>query len=151
MFATFPSIASGLILSSCNQVAMPNNASAISILLGNSQAITPYFVPDAFALIFGSHATQDTSTLTIVKADLVGLTPSENNTAESLFAAILTSLLSGERTINFLKLTIDYWGYGYTANQRIDTLLIHFFKIAEYEGNLLSDSNYSNQLNPADY
>lgn len=151
MFANFPSIASGLILSSCNQVDMAGNASAISIVLGNSQAITPYFIPDAFALIFGSNATQDATSLTITKADLIGLTPSENNTAESLFIAIITKSLGGSRTINFLKLTIDYWGYGYTTNQRVDTLLVNLFKIVEYDGNLLLDSNYSNQLIPDDY
>jgi hypothetical protein len=42
------------------------------------------------AAVFGAGASQDGSTLTISKADLiaVGLTPSASNTAESLLAAI---------------------------------------------------------------
>ncbi|MDZ8227526.1 hypothetical protein [Nostoc sp. ChiVER01] len=41
--------------------------------------------------VFGSNATQDATTLTISKADLAvtGLTPSANNTAESLLIAIM--------------------------------------------------------------
>ncbi|BAZ66277.1 hypothetical protein NIES4106_53560 [Fischerella sp. NIES-4106] len=41
--------------------------------------------------VFGANATQDANTITISKADLasIGLTASANNTAESLFAAII--------------------------------------------------------------
>ncbi len=41
--------------------------------------------------VFGDNATQDATTLTISKADLVdtGLTPAADNTAESLVAALL--------------------------------------------------------------
>lgn len=41
--------------------------------------------------VFGANATQDATTLTITKADLTstGLTPSANNTAESLLLAIV--------------------------------------------------------------
>lgn len=41
--------------------------------------------------VFGAGATQDLTTLTIAKADLtaLGLTASANNTAESLFVALL--------------------------------------------------------------
>ncbi|MBH8561649.1 hypothetical protein I8748_05555 [Nostoc sp. CENA67] len=38
--------------------------------------------------VFGAGATQTATTLTIVKADLPGLTASANNTAESLLAGI---------------------------------------------------------------
>ncbi|MBD2204943.1 hypothetical protein H6G33_04210 [Calothrix sp. FACHB-1219] len=38
--------------------------------------------------IFGTGATQDATTLTILKSDLTGLTASGSNTAESLLAAI---------------------------------------------------------------
>lgn len=52
--------------------------------------------------VFGSGATQTASVLTISKADLqaVGLTPSANNSAESLFVALLllqTNTLTTER------------------------------------------------------
>jgi|GEM_PF-3049252 len=43
----------------------------------------------ALNVIFGARATQDSTTLTITKADLTGLTPSATNTAESLLAAIV--------------------------------------------------------------
>lgn len=39
--------------------------------------------------VFGTNATQTSTTLTIDKADLTGLTASSSNTAESLFVAIL--------------------------------------------------------------
>ncbi|WP_414546514.1 hypothetical protein [Nostoc sp. CCY0012] len=38
--------------------------------------------------VFGANAIQDATTITIVKADLTGLTADANNTAESLLAAI---------------------------------------------------------------
>lgn len=39
--------------------------------------------------VFGTNATQDSSVLTIYKSDLTGLSPSSENTAESLLAAII--------------------------------------------------------------
>lgn len=38
--------------------------------------------------IFGAGATQDANTITILKADLPGLTPTANNSAESLWVGI---------------------------------------------------------------
>lgn len=56
------------------------------------------------AFIFGATATQDTTTLTIHKADLTGLTATANNTAESLLAAIIAfaenSLTEANQTNN---------------------------------------------------
>jgi hypothetical protein len=39
--------------------------------------------------VFGTNATQDATTITLTKADLVGLTASASNTAESIIAAIV--------------------------------------------------------------
>ncbi|MDZ8083197.1 MAG: hypothetical protein RMZ69_23835 [Nostoc sp. ChiQUE01a] len=39
--------------------------------------------------VLGANATQDATTITIVKADLTGLTASANNTAESLVTGII--------------------------------------------------------------
>jgi hypothetical protein len=39
--------------------------------------------------VFGVNASQDPTTITLAKADLVGLTASSNNTAESILAAIV--------------------------------------------------------------
>lgn len=44
--------------------------------------------------IFGKGASQDATTLVIQKNDLLRLTPEENNTVESLLAAILITALS---------------------------------------------------------
>ncbi|MHC5727681.1 MAG: hypothetical protein ACYT04_50735 [Nostoc sp.] len=56
------------------------------------------------AQIFGANATQDSTTLTIHKADLTGLTPAATNTAESLLAGIAgtaqTTLTSANQTSN---------------------------------------------------
>jgi hypothetical protein len=44
--------------------------------------------------VFGANAAQTSTTITITKADLTGLTASANNTAESLFVAILLKAAS---------------------------------------------------------
>jgi hypothetical protein len=51
--------------------------------------------------VFGTSAAQDATTLTITKADLTGLTPSANNTAESLLVAIIVKALSALTQTNF--------------------------------------------------
>jgi hypothetical protein len=51
--------------------------------------------------VFGANATQDTTTLTISKADLTGLTASANNSAESLFVAILLKAKSYLTATNY--------------------------------------------------
>jgi hypothetical protein len=45
--------------------------------------------------VFGAGATQDATTITILKADLPGLTASANNRAESLLTAILLKAQAG--------------------------------------------------------
>jgi archaellum component FlaF (FlaF/FlaG flagellin family) len=90
--------------------------------------------------LFGASATQTATTLTIAKADLTGLTPSANNTAESLLVAIL--LLAAENATQeaqdadpdrqiVIERGLDslvtrnnqtYRSYSYTVDmQRIDT------------------------------
>ncbi len=52
---------------------------------------------------FGANATQDATKITIFKADLLGLTATENNTAESIIAALtlkLTTALTEEKQIS---------------------------------------------------
>ena len=51
--------------------------------------------------VFGASAIQTSTTLTITKADLTGLTASETNTAESLLAAILLKARSYLTQTNF--------------------------------------------------
>ena len=51
--------------------------------------------------VFGTNAAQTATTLTITKADLTGLTASANNSAESLFVAILLKAKSYLTTTNY--------------------------------------------------
>lgn len=51
--------------------------------------------------VFGAGAVQDATTFTITKADLTGLTASANNSAESLFVAILLKAKSYLTTVNY--------------------------------------------------
>ncbi|MBH8575459.1 hypothetical protein I8752_21090 [Nostocaceae cyanobacterium CENA369] len=50
-------------------------------------------LPLTLTQIFGAGATQDSQYLVIPKSDLPGLTPSSNNTAESLVVALLLKAL----------------------------------------------------------
>lgn len=54
--------------------------------------------------VFGAGATQDATTITITKANLVGLTASANNTAEALLTGILktaaVNLTDANRDLN---------------------------------------------------
>ncbi|MDJ0734317.1 MAG: hypothetical protein QNJ47_09625 [Nostocaceae cyanobacterium] len=56
--------------------------------------------------VFGDNATQDATTLTISKADLVetGLTPAADNTAQSLIAALLKK---GKGKLNVANQELD--------------------------------------------
>ncbi|WP_445632354.1 hypothetical protein [Nostoc sp. DSM 114161] len=51
--------------------------------------------------VFGANAIQTSTTLTITKADLLTLTASANNTAESLFTAILLTAKNYLSSANF--------------------------------------------------
>lgn len=51
--------------------------------------------------VFGAGATQTATTLTISKADLIGLTPASDNTAESLVVAILLKAKQQLTTANY--------------------------------------------------
>jgi hypothetical protein len=51
--------------------------------------------------VFGSNATQTSTTITITKADLTGLTASSSNTAESIFVAILLKAKANLTQTNF--------------------------------------------------
>lgn len=51
--------------------------------------------------IFGAGAAQNSTTLTISKADLTGLTASANNSAESLFVALLLKAKDYLTTANY--------------------------------------------------
>jgi hypothetical protein len=65
--------------------------------------------------LFGGGATQTSATLTISKADLIGLTASSSNTAESLLVAILLTALA-----NFQGLITDENGVPITNENEVN-------------------------------
>lgn len=100
--------------------------------------------------LFGANATQDNQSLVIRKSDLPGLTPSVNNTAESLLVAILLQswgefegLLvdeTGEPVVDetgeaigynhrelFEKLNVWFWKRQFTGGRVLDTFVIDVF------------------------
>ncbi|MCC5606647.1 hypothetical protein LC612_07565 [Nostoc sp. CHAB 5834] len=90
--------------------------------------------------IFGAGATQDASTITIQKSSLPRLTPSANNTAESLFTGIVLKGQTNLTQTNF-DTNIDqsiYIGNGFPSftnrgvnneQYRIDQLTINLAKL----------------------
>lgn len=100
--------------------------------------------------LFGVNATQTSTTITIVKTDLSGLTISANNSAESLLAAIfvnawqefegiivdeLDNTLVDELGVSigyeyldiYAKLKIWFWKRQYINSRIRDTLIINVF------------------------
>lgn len=69
---------------------------------------------DSLNIFFGVNASQDSDCLYINKSDLIGLTSTSNNQAESLLVAILLKALSNfpvidEEGIEFDKLNVFRW------------------------------------------
>jgi hypothetical protein len=58
---------------------------------------------------FGFDASQNENYIHIKKADLLGLTPKLNNTAESLLAGIINRLITAVGNKRS-KITVSYWG-----------------------------------------
>ena len=100
--------------------------------------------------LFGTAALQDSQTLTIYKADLPGLTPSANNTAESLLVSILLQAWNefegllvdelGEAVVDELgeaigydqrelyeKLNVWFWKRQFTQSKILDTFIMDVF------------------------
>ena len=116
--------------------------------------------------LFGANAAQDAATLVIRKFDLPGLTPSSNNTAESLLVALLLQaseefegLLvdeTGEAVTDetgeaiaydqrelYEKLNVWFWKRQFTGGRVLDTFVIDaFIKPPSSYGTVLS----ANQL-----
>ena len=105
---------------------------------------------------FGSNASQSVNLLTINKADLPLLTPSSNNTADSLLVAILLQVLSNFQgnltdekgnTVtdqNNIPITYDnsnYWdevGLNYWGKTFPNRLVRYIFLFYQYEQSTLS-------------
>jgi hypothetical protein len=61
--------------------------------------------------LFGSGATQNSTSITIQKADLTSLTPSVSNTAESILVALLVDIWLGILTLENYNADIDHQIY----------------------------------------
>ncbi|MEH1829529.1 MAG: hypothetical protein V7L22_30035 [Nostoc sp.] len=106
--------------------------------------------------VFGANVVETSTTITIFKSDLLGLTPATSNTADSIFAAIINTAhevfegnLTDENALNVIdenSITITYdnhlyysntwvlfWGYLLPSNShRLNTVFI-FSEIEPYE------------------
>jgi hypothetical protein len=107
-------------------------------------------ISNTLTQLFGANATQDNQSLVIRKSDLPGLTPSSNNTAESLLVAILLQtwnefegLLVDETGVAVVdetgealgydhkelyeKLNLWFWKRQFTGGRVLDTFVIDCF------------------------
>jgi hypothetical protein len=108
------------------------------------------FPPNMYTALFGEGFFQSSSIVRINKSDLPGLTPTANNTAESLLVALIArNLLSGNKVL-YLKIGVEFWGYGYSNGKRIDTLLIHLFNYLAVASSY-EVADYDNSVNPMNY
>ncbi|WP_414573362.1 hypothetical protein [Nostoc sp. CCY 9925] len=145
-------IDTSVFISTGNVVAVPGLNTCLSSKICNfGFKLEPHFTPDVFRTLFGDNAFQDANKLVIHKDELPGLTPSISNTAESLLVGLINRSIANSGGVNFLKISINYWGRGYTDGLRIDTVLIDMCKLAEYDGSLLLESNYFDVVSPIDY
>jgi hypothetical protein len=97
---------------------------------------------------FGEGATQDASTLTILKSDLYGLTPTSYNSAESLLAAILlrastlfSSYLVDETGNPIITGNNDLIGYENTALYELLNIYVWDGKYLKINGTNLTEVN----------
>lgn len=89
--------------------------------------------------VFGSGATQDATTITILKSDLPGLTATSDNTAESLLVGILLKNLAGLSQTNFdtnldqsIYVATGFPNFAFrgpdNSQYRVDQLTVNFAK-----------------------
>lgn len=106
--------------------------------------------PNMFTFLFGENASQNINSIVISKSDLIGLTPDVSNTAESLIVAIIYRILANKSKVFTPKIDLDYWGFGYDGNTKVNTVLINFCNLL-----LVSDTHeiadYVNNINPNIY
>ena len=110
----------------------------------------PLFPPNVFKLVFGENASQSNLTIVINKNDLIGLSPSFDNTAESLLVGILVKLLINQKIMFAGKLNFEYWGYGFIDDKKVDTILIKAYSLLSTT-DTYEIANYNNQVSPNNY
>ncbi|MBD2412215.1 hypothetical protein FACHB389_35895 [Nostoc calcicola FACHB-389] len=90
--------------------------------------------------IFGANATQDATTVTIVKADLPGLTASANNRGESLLTGIILKAQAGLPKTSFdtnlnqnVYVELGYPGFTFRGTDndpyRVDQFTVNLAKL----------------------
>lgn len=102
-----------------------------------------------FQLVFGVNAVQSASLLKIKKADLTGIQAVSNNTAESLFVALLLQMFAFNNNNN-KNLNTYKWGSNVNNNILTHTLILELFN------QLVALNTYEipepdNIVNPIDY
>jgi hypothetical protein len=84
------------------------------------------------ARFFGKNASQDATKLYIQKSDLPYLTATENNTAESLFVALLLKVLLDESNSLSSPVFVYHWGTYFSENKVFHTYIINLFVLVVY-------------------
>jgi hypothetical protein len=106
------------------------------------------------ARFFGNHFKQDANNIYITKSDLPSLTPEFNNTAESLFIALLLRTLIYESNDFISLIKISHWGTSFVIiNQipfRLTVLVIEINVPAKYKYVKTEIINANDALNPKD-
>lgn len=95
----------------------------------------------------GFGATQDINNIYFKKANLIGLTPKVNNTAESLFVGIINQILDSVANKRS-EASVSYWGAFGEDGINTKTIEIKFYNlltIVDYE------IQYSDTMSPMDY
>ncbi|BAZ36971.1 hypothetical protein NIES4101_28920 [Calothrix sp. NIES-4101] len=128
----------------------PTIASSLTIAIA-SLSLQPNQInyQSSFQVFFGADSRQSLSNLIIKKSDLLGLTPNVNNTAESLFVAVLVNLIINNTNINNDNIKVSKWRTIINDNTRNNIILIQLFNTITLENNELPENN--NVINPMDY
>ncbi|WP_029635985.1 hypothetical protein [[Scytonema hofmanni] UTEX B 1581] len=99
-------------------------------------------------IYLGFNATQNQNYVVFKKTDLTGLTPTSNNTAESLLVAITNRLIDTVGTNKRIEAEAAYWG-AFTESGAVEkTIELKFYNllsVVDYE------IQYSDIVSPMDY
>lgn len=129
----------------------PMVASSTTVSVIKEFKINIFYAPDIFKFIYGNNAIQSNTLLSINKLDFLELSPLENNSIESLIAALIAKNINADtQTVYTPKVDFTYWGKSSDEQYETDTIIIKFY-------NLLSTNDkyeilpYSSSVSPIDY
>lgn len=117
-----------------------------SLLTGNSRTNNGKLPTKIY---FGDDLFQDSTKIIIPKSILIGLTPSNNNTAESLFIGFINLLKQRAINDSFNKIGMELWGTSIEDDKLRLILIINIWKLLPAINNEIDD--YTNTINPMDY